>query len=574
MRYRASRAPGREAAARLRYGSGLSSWNQLIGRLLPAVLCARLAVPAIADPPSLEALFPPGAVPGKTYALTLVGKFEKWPVGIWMDGAGVTLEVGTNRGACRITVASNAPPGPRLVRVFDDQGASEPRIFVVSDGPDILELEPNDRFTAPQAIPELPMTVEGRLDRNGDVDCFSVSLKAGQRLEAAVDAYMLESPVDAVLRFVSSDGIELAWNHDGASLDPNLSWQTPVEQSVVVQVFGFKYPADASIRLTGGEADVYRLRLRTTPGIALREPVLSPSDSVPAEERAGRTGKGSTASLVVAGAQGTGTAHFTRDERGPSDGGGAGADVLPFRIPMEAEGVLRSDREVDRFWFSASKGEMLEARVETASLDSPLDAWIRIENADGRELAFNDDDHGSTDPRLEWTAATNDAFVVAIGSTVHRGGPEFRYRFTLHPIRPDFDAFLSAGSVAVSTGKTNDVKLSLERFRGFSHALTADFRDLPEGVSTVPTSLPSGSGEASVALWAATNAPAFHGPVRVVIADGVEGVERTVPFRMTSQGQNNGVPNGYARLLRGQTDRIWLTVRPAGVAAPVVAGSP
>ena len=60
--------------------------------------------------------------------------------------------------------------GPRLVRFFNQDGASALRFFIVSEQPELLEKEPNDEYSAPQVIPSLPATQGGRLDKGGDVD--------------------------------------------------------------------------------------------------------------------------------------------------------------------------------------------------------------------------------------------------------------------------------------------------------------------------------------------------------------------------------------------------------------------
>ena len=58
------------------------------------------------------------------------------------------------------------------------------------------------------------MSINGRLEKGGDVDSYAVWLEAGQTAVAEVDAYVLASPLDAVLRVVDDQGRQLALNHD------------------------------------------------------------------------------------------------------------------------------------------------------------------------------------------------------------------------------------------------------------------------------------------------------------------------------------------------------------------------
>lgn len=135
---------------------------------------------APAAAPVLEHLFPAGSGPGSSGSITFSGKFDPWPPRIWVEGTGVAFVTETNSGKARVDVSTNALPGPRWIRLFNDEGASEPRLFVVGSLAEIQETETNNAFTAAQSIPQVPATINGRLDKNGDVDSFAVAVRAGQ----------------------------------------------------------------------------------------------------------------------------------------------------------------------------------------------------------------------------------------------------------------------------------------------------------------------------------------------------------------------------------------------------------
>src|SRR6185503_6408822 len=102
--------------------------------------------------------------------------------------------------------------------------------------------------------------------KTGDVDSYAVTLESGQTLIAALDAYTLASPVDAVLRVVDARGVQMALDHDhGRTLDPFLVWTATAAGTYVLQVFGFAYPPASEIRFTGGNSCVYRLHLSRGP---------------------------------------------------------------------------------------------------------------------------------------------------------------------------------------------------------------------------------------------------------------------------------------------------------------------
>ncbi|MBL9128741.1 MAG: PPC domain-containing protein [Verrucomicrobiales bacterium] len=489
--------------------------RRTIGSLLAVLGAMSAASSAPAAAPVLEHLYPAGMGAGTNGTLALSGKFDPWPPGFWIEGSGVSFVATTNTGRVTVTVAPDAAPGPRWMRLFGAEGASEPRLFVVGSKPEMAETEPNDAFAAPQSVAGLPVTINGRLDKNGDVDGFAVDVPAGGWLEARLDAYVLMSRVDAVLRLVTPRGAPLAWNHDTFGLDPRLVWKAEEARTVVVQVFGFKYPADSSIQLTGGEGAVYRLPL------AIHGE--SPEPRVP-----GPTVEKQT--------------HTT--------------------FPVTVRGVVDGGPPEDRHRLRASKGDTFVVRVDAAASGEVWDARLRVEDSAGKTLVENDDAEGSSDPRLDWTVPADGEYAVVVGSRLGRGDSRNRYALTIARAVPDFRATVPATAFAVSAGATNTVKVTVSRSHGHDRELRVGFRDLPEGVSCESAKVPAGSGEVGLNLVAATNAA----PVSREVGLWVESVEakesRSVESDLISRGENNGVPQGYSRLLRSSIDRFWLTVLP------------
>ena len=474
-----------------------------------------LASGALGAEPSLDAFYPVGGAVGTTNTVTAIGKFESWPPKVWVSKPGLEFVAETNKGKFSVTIASDAVPGPRLVRLYNDEGTSEPRTFVLGNGNELYEAEPNDHFAKPQPVTNSPVTINGRLDKSGDVDSFTIELRAGEWLEARVDCYTLMSKVDAVLKLVTTNGQQLAWNHDFITLDPRLVWCAPANQTVVLQMFGFAHPPDSDIRLTGGDAAVYRLHVATMD----KPPSFCDSPT----------------------------------EREPNDTP-ENAQQIDLLEPVHAT-IGREDDE-DRFQFTAKKGESVEARVEAASFGSPLDAWLKIEDLAGNQRARNDDAEGSRDPRLEWKAGTNGTFVVAVGSLTHRGGNDFCYRLAVQRAEPDYRATLSASSLVLTPGTTNELKLDVKRLRGFTNELVPTFRGLPESIIVLTTNLPSKEGAASIRLAAGTNAPNSQGPVELFVTDAVTGKQRIVPAELITRGET-----GFNQLLVEKTGQFWLTVR-------------
>ncbi|PYJ63091.1 MAG: hypothetical protein DME24_01935 [Verrucomicrobia bacterium] len=216
--------------------------------------------------PTLDHLYPVAIQIGSTNTITAIGKFDPWPAKVWVDAPGIVFNAETNTGKFTVEVATNATVGPHLIRVFNEQGASGPRFLIVTREPQSSEQEPNDDFTKPQTMDHLPVSLNGRLEKSGDVDSFAVTLEAGQTLVASLEAYTLASPIDAVLRLVDSRGVQVTLNDDdGRTPDPLLVWTSKSAGTYILQAFGFAYPATSDVKFTGGNACVYRLHLARGP---------------------------------------------------------------------------------------------------------------------------------------------------------------------------------------------------------------------------------------------------------------------------------------------------------------------
>lgn len=462
--------------------------------------------------PTLDHIHPAGFARGTTNIVKMAGKVDPWPPQVWVAGDDVQITALTNKNELQFVVVADASPGARLFRLFNAEGASEPQLFVVSDRHELAESEPNDQFTEPMPVDELPLTINGRLDKSGDVDSFRVRVPAGHKLIAAVDSYVLMSKLDAVLRLATTNGQQLAWNHDFATIDPKLEWQTAVDTEVVVQVFGFAFPATASIQLTGGEGAIYRLHL------SVDEPGSEPASTRPSE----------------------------------------------LSLPGSLHAFIDEPGALHRFKLKLAKDEWISAGVAAESLGSPLDAWLAVENGEGKELTRNDDADGSRDPALDWKAPEDGEFALVVGSLTRNAGPDQLYELNAKRTTPDWQASLSASSLAAKPGTTNELKLTFTRLRGFTNEIQVVAATLPDGVTCEPVTVPEKSGEVTLNLISAKNTPEWQGPIQFFAHDTVADTRRVIPFKLTATSVNNGVPGGYRVLLIDELDHTWLTVLPKG----------
>jgi hypothetical protein len=494
------------------------------------VIIAGMLGVTFAAEPTLSHIYPAAGQQGTTVSVSVVAKADPWPPEVWVDAPGITFKPSKTKNKFDVEIAKDAAPGPHLVRLYNKDGASIPRFFIVSTEPEILEKEPNDSFKSPQKIDALPATISGRLDKGGDVDSFGVTLKKGDTLTAWVEAYVLASTFDGMLRILDENGNELAFNHDGRTLDPYLTWAAPRDGTFVVQLMGFAYPATASVSLTGGEGCVYRLHLTTAPLPLIGFPKHDPAHG---QEIA---------------------------EQKPNDSIEK-AQVVP--VPCSIAGCIEKAGDEDHYAFTVEKQKTYELKVISASAGAPLDAWLKIENKDGKQLARQDDSDNSRDPRITWTAPSAGTYYATIGDVTHHGGPSYLYHLEIAEAVPSVAGTVANHSFAVTAGKSSEIKATVKSDKAFKAKLQLVAKNLPEGVSAPEVDVPEKGGEVTLKLNADAAAAAANQPIEVCLREVEGGAEHPVSYSMITTGENNGVPQGYTELVINSTDQLWLTVIPA-----------
>jgi hypothetical protein len=531
--------------------------------------------------PVLDHIYPVAVQAGTTNTLVALGKFDPWPAQLRTLSPGIEFQPESTAGRYQVRVDANAHPGPHLIWACNDSGASGPRFFIVTAEAQVAETEPNDRLEAAQALAALPAAINGRLERVGDVDRFVVTLAAGQTLTASAQAHTLGSGIDAALAILDPRGVQMAWNHDdGRTLDPLLRWTAPASGRWIVQLFGFSYPATSEVRFHGSDRCVYRLHLDAGPAVTHTMPLAAARGSPSLLQLAGVNLGAlpeSRIRLDPARCQGSNDAAVVavpglprplvvplgeRSEQIEHEPNDTAAQAPLLEIGSGVSGTIGSAGDEDRVAFDLAQGGRVSLAVHAAALGFPLDAWLRVEDTNGAELARSDDVEGA-DPRFEWTAPASGRYVAAVGHVLRRGGSEYAYRLVLtSPRPPSFSSTISQSVLSCAPNSTNELKLTFTRVSGHSAPLRVNVRGLPAGLHAEPVEVPEKAVESTLKIVVGADAPVFNGPVRVAVSDGAREIKALV--RLTSGGENNGVPQGFRDLVIRDTPDLWLSVtRPA-----------
>jgi hypothetical protein len=189
--------------------------------------------------PCVESVYPLGGRRGSTLELHLLGK--------GLPGTPLAVPL----------PADGESPWEHPLR-FDGH-STNPFTLELSDLPEAVEAEPNDTPQSNQA--PVPGVVNGRIDRPGDVDCWSFPATGGQALDLEIRAARLGSPLDSVLTVLDTQGNELARSDDTPEqTDSQLRFTAPTAGTFVACVrerFGSR----------GGPQFGYRLQITPPPNL-------------------------------------------------------------------------------------------------------------------------------------------------------------------------------------------------------------------------------------------------------------------------------------------------------------------
>jgi hypothetical protein len=173
------------------------------------------------------------------------------------------------------------------------------------------------------------------------------------------------------------------------------------------------------------------------------------------------------------------------------------ATAQQVTLPIIINGRIDKPDDWDVFQFSGKSNDTVVAEVQARRLDSPLDSVIKVTDATGQLLAFNDDreDLGAgvnTHHADSWLMAKLPAdgnYFVHIGDTARKGGEEYAYRLRISSPQPDFALRVVPSSVSLRGKSTATLTVYAIRKDGFTGSIKLALKDPPTGFSASPVAL-------------------------------------------------------------------------------------
>jgi hypothetical protein len=102
-------------------------------------------------------------------------------------------------------------------------------------------------------------------------------------------------------------------------------------------------------------------------------------------------------------------------------------------FPVTVTGKIDPAEDVDIFRFHAQAGQTLVFELLAARLESPLDSFLSLQDADGHELAVNDDYNGK-DSLIAYTVPATGDYYLVLRDLSNKGGERQFYRLSMGEI--------------------------------------------------------------------------------------------------------------------------------------------
>jgi hypothetical protein len=433
----------------------------------------------------------------------------------------------------RVTVAPDAQPGRREIRVVAENGTSTVYAFEVTTDPEALEVEPNDAVAKAQAV-TFPVTVNGQLG-NRDVDCFAFTAKKGERLVFNCSAYRLNPASQAfffpVLYLYDDKGTELARNNGYFSLDPLIDWTAPADGKYVIAVRDMLY--------RGSPSSVYRLSMGKLPYNTFLYPAGGKKGTTATVTLAGENMNPGEIQVPLPADGGTGVRQIsTPGGRFPFVVGEYEEYLEPdskgnrtVTLPLSINGRLQ-DEERDRYEFTLSKDKLGAYTFEVFAnrVGSPLQAVLILRDEKGQSLATSEGGGGTRDPRIDYTFRREGKYYLDLRDANGKSSPAHIYRISAGPADPDFLVTVTPDNPNLGPGASVYVQVRVQRRVGVRGDIQVSFPNLPEGVTSSPVVIPANENTAFAVLTASENAkPGSFSVVDAVAKAEVDGRTITRP---------------------------------------------
>lgn len=390
----------------------------------------------------------------------------------------------------KVTLAADAPPGLREVRLVTEQGVSTPFSFEVSGLPEQLAL-PNANLSV-----TLPTIINGALTQSAQRDKFVFTAKKGESLTFNLKAYRIneQCPMffNPVLYLYDSKGKELIKSLGKLEIDPIVEWLCPAdgEYTLVVRDLLWK----------GNPASIYRLAMGSLPvDTSLPNLVARPGSNisalmgnVPVEARVAQDAAGVTMVPTMLGD----TPVLVRDL--PDGGGPVDAVALASSVTLPAmfSGRITTENQVDRFRVRALKGGM-GLELYTKRLGSGLRPRVTIRDQKDNIVQTRVMD-GEEELRMTGCFPKDGEYIVEVRDAAATNGA---YCWeTIGAGIPDFALSVTPDGANLAPGRRAALLVRATRREALQEPIYLTIKGLPQGVKAEVGVIPPDDDKALILI--------------------------------------------------------------------------
>jgi hypothetical protein len=197
-------------------------------------------------------------------------------------------------------------------------------------------------------------------------------------------------------------------------------------------------------------------------------------------------------------------------------------DAQQIDLPKIINGSIARPGDIDVFQFKAQAGDKVVAEVYGRRLNSPLDSLLRLTDASGNVLDWNDD-HVLKDSHLYkdmMGLVTHHAdsylmaelpkqgiYYVHLTDSQHHGGEAYGYRLWITAPQPNFALRVTPSSLTVRAGGIVPVSVHVLPKDGFEGEIEVVLKDAPDGFELKGGRIPAGRDQVRMTLTTPPEAP-------------------------------------------------------------------
>jgi hypothetical protein len=420
----------------------------------------------------LEALGPPGEllIPPPPYWFGAKGRLSSLPL--------------LRERPAKFTLPAGLPPGPIRWQAANANGITAVGVFIVGEATEMIE---DEKRNSPQPLTALPVSMNGRLLKNEEVERYSFKAAAAGPVTCELTARRLGSNFHGVIEVTDAKGALVAEAVDTEGHDPALTFAAAAGAEYTIAVRDIDHSGDRSF--------VYRLDVRSGPRVLGMIPAaLQPGETREVEFLLAAGGaKTETIKKPVAAPVGEAVSFpFKLDT--PF---GTVTHAIPLSdlkdgpaLPGAITGVFDKPNAELRYPLTGKKGDRWSVLVEARRFASPVDPSVKLVGPDGKPVAMNDDLSGTTDAGFDFTLPADGSYQLVVSDA--GGAAPSRSAIVRTSVRTPVDGFtltIANQKLVAPLGAKATLAVKAARTGSFKDPITLTLAGLPAGITATPSPL-------------------------------------------------------------------------------------